>query len=106
MKRHPLIFAFSTRLQASDKLRITLVQMRKDTLSRSISLYNNQIGLPQLLELDCRTQQVGLEVLSAMNIQNVVLSDEFELVSDRPMRLSFIPRQVRATRQERQCVSA
>nr|WP_254444639.1 sterol desaturase family protein [Ruegeria arenilitoris] len=35
-----------------------------------------------------------------------VLSDEFELVSGRPVRLSFIPRQVRATRQERRIVSA
>ena len=30
-----------------------------------------------------------------------VLSDGFELVSVRPVTLSFIPRQVRATRQER-----
>ncbi len=36
----------------------------------------------------------------------LVLSDEFELVSGRPVRLSFIPRQVRATRQERRIVSA
>ena len=36
----------------------------------------------------------------------LVLSDEFELVSVRPVTLSFIPRKVRATRQERRCVSA
>ncbi len=35
-----------------------------------------------------------------------VLSDEFEPVSVRPVTLSFIPCQVRATRQERRCVSA
>ncbi len=35
-----------------------------------------------------------------------VLSDKFEPVSVRPVTLSFIPCQVRATRQERRCVSA
>ncbi len=38
--------------------------------------------------------------------REVVLSDEFEPVSGRPVKLSFIPCQVRATRQERRCVSA
>ena len=36
----------------------------------------------------------------------MVLSDEFELVSVRPVRLSFTPRKVRATRQEQRYVSA
>jgi crotonobetainyl-CoA:carnitine CoA-transferase CaiB-like acyl-CoA transferase len=37
---------------------------------------------------------------------NRVVSDEFEPVSGRPVTLSVMPRQVRATRQERRCVSA
>ena len=48
--------------------------------------------------------------MKVLNIKQMaaiaVLSDEFELVSGRPVTLSIIPRKVRATRQERRCVSA
>ena len=43
--------------------------------------------------------------LEHLPITGMVLSDEFELVSVRPVTLSFIPRKVRATRQVRRCVS-
>ena len=56
---------------------------------------------------ECLTIRVKRKLNSTDVIDALtVLSDEFELVSVRPVRLSFIPRKVRATRQERRCVSA
>ncbi len=48
----------------------------------------------------------ALALISALGEEGRVLSDKFELVSGRPVMLSFIPCQVRASRQERRCVSA
>ncbi len=77
-------------------------------VEESASFYENLFNLERLdrppfsipgVWLACHDRQIHL-------VLNEVLSDEFELVSVRPVRLSFIPRQVRATRPERRCVSA
>ena len=84
-----------------------IAEARGETEEAAIAALHAVIDAREIRRAEDRRidQSTGLAVPSLEEYAEV-LSDEFELVSVRPVTLSVIPRQVRATRQERRCVSA